>query len=157
MVEFLAKYWLEFLLGLIATGITFFIKSHIKWASQKKKEEQVNMIKEIVKEVKEELKEENKKIKKETEEADFCIEEEIGILTQQFDVLKRGILSIQKKDFTNMCLELLDQNHDLTLEEYRQCSEEHEVYNRLGGNHDGDRLFALVQKKAENLFSKDDK
>ena len=42
MGEFLAQYWLEFLLGLIATGITFFIKSHIKWTSQKKKEEQVN-------------------------------------------------------------------------------------------------------------------
>ena len=157
MGEFLAQYWLEFLLGLIGMGITFVIKSHLKWTSQKKKEEQVNMIKEIVKEVKEELIEENNKIRKETEEADFCMEEEIGLLNQQFDVLKRGILSIQKRDFTRMCLELLDPKHELTLEEYRQCSDEHEVYNRLGGNHDGDRLFALVQKRAENLFSGDDK
>lgn len=156
MGEFLAEYWLTFLLGLIAAGLTYVIKSHLKWTSKKKKEEQVNLIKEIVKEVKEELVEENKRLKKEIEETDFCMEEEVGLLNQQFDILKKGILSIHKRDFIRMCSELLDPEHELTLDEYRQCSDEHEVYNHLGGNHDGDRLFSLIQKKAEHLFSGDE-
>ena len=44
MGEFLAQYWLEFLLGLIGMGITFVVKSHLKWTSQKKKEEQVEVV-----------------------------------------------------------------------------------------------------------------
>lgn len=156
MGEFLAKYWFEFVLGLIAMGFTFIIKSHFSWTLKKIKEEQEQSIEEIASKMKEEVIEEGKKFKTASEEADFCIEEEIGILNQDFNLLKRGILSIQGKQFKEFCTRLLSSDHELTLDEYRQCSDEHEVYNCLGGNHDGDRLFALVQKKAENLFSKDD-
>ena len=126
MVAFLAKYWLEFVLGLIAMGLTFVIKSHFSWTLKKRKEEQKQLI------------------------------EEIGMLNQDFNLLKKGILSIQGRQFKEFCTRLLSSDHELTLDEYRQCSDEHEVYNCLGGNHDGDRLFSLIQKKAENLFSKDD-
>lgn len=155
MGEFLAQYWLEFFLGLIAMSITFAVKSHAKWTSQKKKEEQVTLIKDIVKEVKEELSAESQRLKQQSDEADFCIEEEIGVLRQDFEVLKKGILSIQKRDFKRLCEDLLKPGHNLTLEEYRQCCDEHDVYNRLGGNSDGDTLFELVRKKAEVLFTQE--
>lgn len=156
MGEFLAQYWFEFFLGIIGMGITFGIKKHANWTAQKRKEDQVNMIKEVVKEVKEELLVENQKLKKEQEEADFCIEEEIGVLTKEFEILKRGILSIQKRDFKKLCEELLKPSHELTLEEYRHCCDEHDVYNHLGGNSDGDVMFDLVKKKAEKILTKDE-
>ena len=156
MGAFLAKYWLEFVLGLIAMGITFAVKSHFSWALKKRKEEQKQLVEEIVNQMKEEVIAEGRKLKTASDEADFSIEEEIGMLNQDFNLLKKGILSIQGRQFKEFCTRLLSSDHELTLDEYRQCSDEHEVYNCLGGNHDGDRLFALVQKKAENLFSKDD-
>ena len=113
------------------------------------------LIKDIVKEVKEELSAESLRLKQQSDEADFCIEEEIGVLRQEFDVLKKGILSIQKRDFKKLCEDLLKPGHNLTLEEYRQCCDEHDVYNRLGGNSDGDALFELVRKKAEVLLTQE--
>ena len=157
MGEFLTQYWLEFFLGLVAMSITFAVKSHAKWTAQKKKEEQVALIKDVVKEVKEELSAESQRLKQESDAADFCIEEEIGILKQEFDIIKKGVLSVQKRDFKKMCKELLEPDHKLTLEEYRICNDEHDIYNRLGGNSDGDTLFELVQKKAESLFTQNHK
>ena len=156
MEAFLAQYWLEFVLGLIAMGLTFGIKSHFKWTIEKRREENQQLIEEIAGRIKSEILEEGKKFQTTSEEADFDMKEEISMLAQDFNLLKKGILSIQGRQFKEMCRKLLDPEHELTLDEYRQCSNEHEVYNHLGGNHDGDRLFSLIEKKAEHLFSGDE-
>lgn len=157
MGAFLAQYWLEFVLGLIAMGLTFGIKAHFTWTIKKRKEEQKQLIEEITNRMKTELMAEGQRLKSESEAADFNIEEEIGMLVQDFNLLKKGMLSIQGRQFKEFCARLLDQDHDLILEEYRQCCIEHDVYNGLGGNHDGDNLFHLVEKKAENFLTRDDK
>ncbi len=68
-------------------------------------------------------------------------------LKEKIDTLQDGILSIQGRDFKADCRSLLQPDHEITLDEYEQIIEEHEVYNNLGGNHKGDELFDLVTHK----------
>lgn len=63
--------------------------------------------------------------------------------------LKRGLLSVQGRQFKADCKRLLDPNHVITIEEFQQINEDHEAYHALGGNHNGDAIFELVKKKAE--------
>ena len=72
-------------------------------------------------------------------------------LQKQLDALRKGILSMQKKEFIAECQALLDEDHEITLEEYQQCIEDHDAYNGLKGNHNGDSLFALVVQKAKHI------
>ena len=72
-------------------------------------------------------------------------------LQKQLDALRKGILSMQKKEFIAECQALLAEDHEITLEEYQQCIEDHDAYNGLKGNHNGDSLFALVVQKAKHI------
>ena len=65
------------------------------------------------------------------------------------------MLSLQGRTFKNNCRRLLDLDHEITLEEYEEISKDHEAYNSLGGNHNGDELFLLVRKKVEDSWTKD--
>jgi len=67
--------------------------------------------------------------------------------------LKAGLLSMQGKEFKAECRKLLDENHQITLDEWEELDADHEAYNGLGGNHRGDQLFEMVKKKAENIFT----
>lgn len=71
-------------------------------------------------------------------------------LTDSIAVLTEGILNIQGRDFKKACRELLDSKHDISEEEYEEISHDHDVYNKLGGNHDGDNLFEAVKVKYQN-------
>ena len=64
--------------------------------------------------------------------------------------MRSGLLSIQGRDFKRHCRELLDDEHEITLDEWEQIDADHEAYNGLGGNHKGDQLYELVKKKVEN-------
>lgn len=64
--------------------------------------------------------------------------------------LKKGVLSFQGFMFKSHCRELIDSEREITLKEYEDIAAEHEAYNGLGGNHEGDVLFALVKQKFEN-------
>ena len=54
---------------------------------------------------------------------------------------------MQGKNFKSDCRRLLDENHEITLDEWEEIDADHEAYNGLGGNHRGDELFELVKKK----------
>ena len=86
-------------------------------------------------------------IKKESENGDLELQ-------KQLDLLRKGILSLQKKEFFKECQALLEEDHELTLDEYQQCIEDHDAYNGLKGNHRGDSLFALVEEKAKHISDK---
>lgn len=79
---------------------------------------------------------------KRSQEDDVHIREEINII-------KAGLLSLQGKQFRRKCRKLLKPEHTITLEEYEQLIEDHNVYNALDGNHKGDELFALVKDKVK--------
>lgn len=78
---------------------------------------------------------------------DKLIHQEIDELKDDFKIMKGGILSIQGRDFKADCRILLQPDHEITLNEYEALIEEHEVYKSLGGNHEGDALFNMVQQK----------
>lgn len=70
-------------------------------------------------------------------------------LEKSIYTMRISVLAIWGKQFKGFCKELLEEEHQITLEEYRKCCEEHDLYNGLGGNHDGDTLFSLVTTKYE--------
>lgn len=72
---------------------------------------------------------------------------------QEIDAIKRGILDIQGEAFKNFCRILLQPEHIITVEELEECTLKHSTYKSLGGNHDGDTLFELVQEKAKNQLT----
>ncbi len=71
---------------------------------------------------------------------------------EEIDTLRDGILSIQGRDFKEVCHELLQENHIVTANEYEQVLADHIAYNKLGGNHEGDALFSMVEAKYKNTI-----
>ena len=140
MLEFILKYWIEFLFGIVIAIGSYMIKRTLKSFRQERAEEKETFLNGIKKEIRAEFERSNKR---ETELAD------------QIKVLKAGLLSIQGRTFKSNCRRLLDQNHDITLEEYEEITKDHEAYNSLGGNHNGDQLYVLVRKKVEDSWAKD--
>lgn len=87
------------------------------------------------------VKEQNEALKK----SDELIHEEI-------DSLRGGMLSIQGRNFKNDCHKLLKADHIIDLKEYESLLADHIAYNKLGGNHEGDALFAMVEAKYKNTI-----
>lgn len=80
---------------------------------------------------------------------DETLQSEINDITGVLKGLKRGLLSVQGRQFKSDCRKLLKEDHIISFEEFQQINEDHEAYHELGGNHNGDALFELVKKKAE--------
>jgi len=74
------------------------------------------------------------------------------IIHKEIDIIKDGMLSIEGRAFRNECRKLLDEDHTITVDEYTTILAEHTTYNNLGGNHEGDELFKMVQAKYQSSF-----
>lgn len=140
MLEFVLKYWIEFLFGVVIAVGSFMIKRTLKSYRQERADEKDSLLKGIKAEIRAEFERSNKK---ENELAD------------QIKILKTGLLSIQGRTFKSNCRRLLDPDHEISLEEYEEITKDHEAYNSLGGNHNGDQLYILVRKKVEDSWAKD--
>lgn len=139
MLEFIAQYWLQFLLTLITGGLTLLCKKFWSLYQAEKKHQKTKEWEAFYQGLKDTIKEGSEESKR----GDAALQEQI-------DIMKGGILSIQKKNFKQDCRELLKEEHEITLEEFEAIQEDHNIYNSLGGNHDGDTLFDMVKKKATN-------
>jgi cell division protein FtsB len=140
MLEFVLKYWIEFLFGLVIAVGSFMIKRTLQSYRQERADEKESLIAGIKAEIRAEFERSNKK------------ENE---LAEQIKVLKAGLLSIQGRTFKSNCRRLLDPDHEISLEEYEEITKDHDAYNSLGGNHNGDQLYMLVRKKVEDSWAKD--
>jgi|UPI00061DAF64 hypothetical protein len=140
LLDFVIKYWLEFGFGLIIALGGYFFKKYMKM----KEEEQNSERAKFYENLKEDMFSRYDAIEKESRDGD-------QELQKQLDALRKGILSMQKKEFIAECQALLAEDHEITLEEYQQCIEDHDAYNGLKGNHNGDSLFALVVQKAKHI------
>ena len=69
---------------------------------------------------------------------------------REIDIIKDGMLSVEGRAFRADCRKLLEDDHVITLNEYEAILSEHITYNNLGGNHEGDGLFSMVQAKYQN-------
>lgn len=76
--------------------------------------------------------------------------EEDKRIHHEIDIIKDGMLSVEGRAFRNECRRLLEEGHVITLNEYEAILAEHVTYNNLGGNHEGDGLFSMVQVKYQN-------
>lgn len=160
MIEWIAKYWIEVVFGLICTGISAYFK--FKADKRKFKQEKFDEVldkkfqkqqdglhtqmKACYKELNDTIQEHNERLLQADEE-----------IHKDIDVLRGGLLSVQGREFKTDCRYLLSEGHKITLSEYENINEEYRVYKTLMGNHEGDALYKMVVTKYEqslNLESK---
>lgn len=162
MLDFVIKYWTEFLFGIVAAGILAggrYIWTLFKNRLKDSLEEQITSITDVItkrmSETDEKLEAKNTSLTQQIGElqADMktmqqeiqinkndenLIEKKIDTLEDNLNTLKGGILSLQRKEFKEECRRLLNQEEAITYEQYTMLQHEHTIYNSLGGNHEGD-------------------
>lgn len=145
--QIIAKYWIEWVCGLITTGIGFGIGFFVRY----KKKSFANALKECQMEVKADITtsmtNQIEEVRKESNEADELINKKIDVLTKTEDNITQGLLSMQGKQFREFCICLLEPGHSITMDEYEQFEEDYAAYKGLGGNHKGDALHDRVVEK----------
>lgn len=156
VLEWIAKYWVNWLCALVAGGIALFAKHYVKlqkkamedkWADKEK-----NMCGKIICTLEEKI----GAVEKQSQEEDNKIRVELDTVHAELNSVGSGILSIQGKQFRDYCETLLQHGHYITVDEYEEFESEYEVYKNLGGNHRGDSLHDRVvdkiqaQMRAEN-------
>lgn len=145
--QFFIKYWLEWVFGLIASGILvgarFYVRAKKKeWKDEFLAEEEKAKAEVIIK-----LEKEIEEVRTESTAADSKMDAELECLSLAVENLTQGILSIQGKQFKEQCREYLQPGVIISVEDFEQLTEDHDAYNALGGNHKGDTLFESVKIK----------
>lgn len=139
MVEFIMNYWLQTLLGLISTGLGLLAKKFWKLYKSEKQHQKTEEQKQFYQGLKDAIAEQGEQSRAGDK-----------LLQDQVDIMKQGILTVQRKSFMEECHHLLDENHEITLEEFEVIGDDYKAYKQLGGNGQGATLYAMVQKKATN-------
>ena len=165
MWDWVITYWVQVLFGLMAAGFGLLAKKFWKmYQNEKERDKQSDMnkcyekvqaeISEIKKEVdnivieKEDLFDrEITKVHQESLKHDKKIEEELKSLSNYIETLKDGVLSIQASHFRLQCKRYLQDDRFISIDEFEQLTYDHNIYNKLGGNHLGDSLFEAVEAK----------
>lgn len=92
-------------------------------------------------------------ILQEVDKKDAYLESEISDTRKALDSIMKGLLSVQGRQFKKHCRELLEKGHEITTAEYEEIVSDHEAYNGLKGNHEGDALFDAVEVKYKAQIS----
>ncbi len=160
MVEFIIQYWLQFVLGVAASGLTILCRRFYKLYRKEKTRQVGETESRIISSVKTLIEENNKETMKVIREEEMAstkndekIEKQMREIQEDHVILTEGMLSIQGKQFKEDCRELLKEGHVISLNEYEHITHEHDVYNQLHGNHEGDGLYSLVKVKYEASLS----
>lgn len=162
VLQWIAKYWVEWLCGLVTGGVILLTKRYIKMQKQiaenKWKEKEKTMCSKIIANFDEKI----SKVEAQSQEGDNKLHKELDQIHHEVDNMESGILSIQGKQFRDNCERLLQHSHYITVDEYEEFETEYEVYKELGGNHRGDALHDRVvdkvqtQMRAENRNFEDE-
>lgn len=137
MLEFIIKYWVQTLLGVVVGALSFACKRIYKLYQSEKNRQKTKEQEEF----RDELKDVIREVGRESLLGDQKLQKQINVITN-------GVLSIQGKNFKQECRELLQDGREITLAEFESIQEEYDTYKSLGGNHDGDILFNMVLQKA---------
>lgn len=183
ITDFVVKYWLEILFGLVVSGVSFLVKHHLKLMQDSQKQHEQEMLDAIHNENKaqeeridKKFEEFDRRLEQDREETsakmsscyanmvevvdkrderlleeDKSIRDNIAEIKEELISVKKGTLAMQGKEFKEQCAFLLDPAHEITLIEYENIVSDHEAYHALGGNHEGDAFFRMVEAK----FKKD--
>lgn len=144
MLDFIIKYWVQFLCGVIATGLAVFSKKIIK------------LIKTAInKKIADECHKELELLKSEITQNIADLRTENQMQNEKTQIICDGVLNIYANQFKSYCRLLLQENYIITLDEFENCQNEYEMYKKMGGNGKGDVLYKLVLEKAgHNLADK---
>ena len=161
MGEFILKYWVEVLFGIVVTVGGFLLKHHFKLFKESldhKMEERDDKLLEKMTKV---LTVSNKTIQDSIDKLRSDTKDDIdGIYVELVDVkddikdvrkdvesIRRGVLDIQGPQFKAKCKEVLQDSHQITVDEWLALKKEYEIYTGMGGNSDGSELYNLVHEK----------
>ena len=151
MPEFILKYWVEVVFGLIVSGLSFACRRYWKlWRAEQqhqKTEEQEAFYDGILKKIDERFEEINNRITA----LDNKVEKNVQTSDAQQEILKEGLLSVQGNNFKRQCKALLEPTHKISETEWLQHQIDFEAYERLGGNDDGHDLHNAVAHKYYNM------
>ena len=164
MIDFIIKYWLEVAFGLICGTLAWFVKKYMKLYNESKSNHEISIISTIKEEMKNQYQEtkvqmDNSIKKLDDKITEFISEsrEEDKKMNEHFFRMKDDILTIEGAYFRSECRKLLQKEHIITQEEFNTITLEHDAYNSLGGNHEGDMLFEMVREKHRNQILNKDK
>ena len=161
MGEFILKYWVEVLFGIVVTVGGFLLKHHFKLFKESldhKMEERDDKLLEKMTKV---LTVSNKTIQDSIDKLRSDTKDDIdGIYVELVDLkddikdvrkdgesIRRGVLDIQGPQFKAKCKEVLQDSHQITVDEWLALKKEYEIYAGMGGNSDGSELYNLVHEK----------
>ena len=161
MGEFILKYWIEILFGIVVTGGGFLLKHHFKLFKESldhKMEERDDKLLEKMTKV---LTVSNKTIQDSIDKLRSDTKDDIdGIYVELVDLkddikdvrkdvesIRRGVLDVQGPQFKAKCKEVLQDSHQITVDEWLALKKEYEIYTGMGGNSDGSELYNLVHEK----------
>lgn len=161
MGEFILKYWVEVLFGIVVTGGGFLLKHHFKLFKESldhKTEERDDKLLEKMTKV---LTASNKtiqdsidKLRSDTKDnidgvyAELVdLKDDIKNVRKDVESIRRGVLDVQGPQFKAKCKEVLQDSHQITVDEWLALKKEYEIYTGMGGNSDGSELYKLVHEK----------
>ena len=161
MGEFILKYWVEVLFGIIVTVGGFLLKHHFKLFKESldhKMEERDDKLLEKMTKV---LTTSNKAIQDSIDKLRSDTKDDIdGVYAELVDLkddikdvrkdvesIRRGVLDVQGPQFKAKCKEVLQDSHQITVDEWLALKKEYEIYTGMGGNSDGSELYNLVHEK----------
>lgn len=161
MGEFILKYWVEVLFGIVVAGGGFLLKHHFKLFKESldhKMEERDDKLLEKMTKV---LTASNKTIQDSIDKLRSDTKDDIdGVYAELVDLkddikdvrkdvesIRRGVLDVQGPQFKAKCKEVLQDSHQITVDEWLALKKEYEIYTGMGGNSDGSELYKLVHEK----------
>ena len=165
MWDWIITYWVQVLFGLVAAGFGFLAKKFWNLYQGEKEREKANDMNKCYEKVQTEITEIKKEVDKivvekeslfdqeitkvhqESLKYDKQIEQELQSLSNYIETLKDGVLSIQASHFRLQCKNYLKDDRFISIDEFEQLTYDHNIYNKLGGNHLGDSLFEAVEAK----------
>lgn len=155
VLEWIAKYWVNWLCALAAGGIALFAKHYVKlqkkhmedqWAEKEK-----NMCGKIISTLQGKI----ETVETQSIQEDNQLHGELKDINRKIDSIEEGILALHGKEFKDRCRAMLVHEHIITAQEYDDFEEEYRVYKDLGGNHLGDALHDRVVEKVKIQINKD--
>lgn len=163
MIEQIANYWLNWILGIAAAGIAAFARYiwvlYKKEQAHRKSDEQ----KEICDIISASLKSFQEKIQQDIATTQENIQNQINVFNSQietvndrisktndsYEALKDGILSVQGKVFEEKCEHFLSKDVEISPDDFEQLTDDFVTYKALGGNHKRETLYNFVKRKFE--------
>lgn len=139
MLQFIIQYWLQVLLTLISGGLGFLAKKFWNMYKSEKQHQKTQEQRAFYQGLEDTI----------AKQGEISTNGDAK-LQSQIDIMKQGLLTIHRKTFLDECYRLLNENHEITLDEFKVINEDYKAYKELGGNGQGATLYAMVQKKATN-------